>query len=205
MVRNRRLAQASMSVFPAVAGKGYPKERSMPSDKEKLFTAEELREAMSYNPKTGTFFWRYRPGWKWNTRLVGKRAGYDNKKGIAHRHPYRLIWFKGTNRKEHQLAWLWMTGQWPSKNIDHKDGNGLNNKWSNLRLATVAQNTANSKMYSTNTVGFKGVQRNKRRFQARIIVDGKFHHLGMFATAEEAHDAYVKAAKKHFGEFARAE
>ena len=169
------------------------------------FTANELRGALDYDPDTGVFTWKVRPGWRWNKRHGGKRAGYANSKGIAHRHPYWMIWFKGTNRKAHQLAWYWMTGDWPPASIDHIDGDGLNNRWDNLRLATVAQNAANAIMYSTNTVGLKGVSRHKCGYQARIGINGRVKALGVRKTAEEAHELYKQAARNHFGEFARFE
>ena len=165
-------------------------------------TAEEVREALHYDPDTGIFTWRVRPGWKWNKRLGGKRAGYANK-GIGHRKSYRMIWFQNSPRKEHRLAWLYMTGQWPTDQIDHVNGDGLDNRWENLREATRAQNAANAKMYSTNSVGLKGVSPHKCGFQARIGVNGRVRALGVFPTAEEAHARYVEEAKKIYGEFAR--
>jgi hypothetical protein len=88
--------------------------------------------------------------------------------------------------------------------VDHKDGDGLNNTRSNLRLATAAQNVANSRMPKTNTSGFKGVAWHKRagKWAARIQVQGKNIHLGLFIDPEEAHRAYITAANQYFGEFA---
>ena len=167
-------------------------------------TAKELREAIHYDPDTGIFTWRRSEGWKWNNRLGGQRAGYANAKGIGHRHPYRLIWIKNTHRKEHRLAWLYMTGAWPGGSLDHINGDGLDNRWENLRIATVAQNAMNAKMYSTNTVGLKGVSWSKGKYQARIGVGGKVIGLGRYNTVEEAHAAYMREARRIFGEFARA-
>lgn len=92
--------------------------------------------------------------------------------------------------------------------VDHIDGDGLNNRRENLRLATNAQNSANKGKASKNTTGFKGVFRTKNRpkpFRAQIKVNQKSIHLGLFDTAEQAHEAYKEAAKKYFGEFARFE
>ena len=168
-------------------------------------TAQELREAIHYDPDTGIFTWRRREGWKWNKKLGGERAGYANVKGIAHRTPYRLIWLKDTNRREHRLAWLYMTGSWPDGSLDHINRDGLDNRWKNLRIATVAQNAMNAKMPSTNTVGVKGVSRYKcGGYQARIGIDGRVKALGVYKTAEEAHAVYMREARRIFGEFARA-
>lgn len=168
-------------------------------------TAKELREVLSYDPESGIFTWRKRPGWLRNKTLAGKRAGCQlHKEKDVGKHPYRGIKIKKIRYLEHHLAWLWMTGVFPSQKIDHKDGNGLNNRFSNLRLATTAQNAANRKRPSTNSTGFKGVRRARKRFSSEIKINGKSHHLGTFDTPEEAHAAYIKAARQHHGEFARA-
>jgi hypothetical protein len=92
----------------------------------------------------------------------------------------------------------------PGPQVDHKDGNGLNNRRSdNLRFATDTQNRANQKVRKDSTTGFKGVRPHRDKFQARIRVKGREITLGSFATPEEAALAYNAAAKECFGEFAR--
>lgn len=88
--------------------------------------------------------------------------------------------------------------------VDHVDGNPLNNRRSNLRLANRVQNAANQPKRRNNSSGFKGVSyhRKANKWVARIQIYGKDKYLGLFATAELAHDAYCKAAKEAFGEFA---
>lgn len=83
--------------------------------------------------------------------------------------------------------------------------NALDNRRANLRLATKSQNQMNRRIQRNNTSGFKGVHLFKRtgKFRAYIMVQGKEKHLGYFATAEEAHVAYVKAAVEIHGEFAQ--
>ena len=99
-----------------------------------------------------------------------------------------------------------MTGEWCSAVIDHRDGDPSNNRWDNLRRATVSQNNANRRLHRNNKCGFKGVVQNPwGRFIASIYKNGRRIHLGMFATPEAAHAAYVAAARELFGEFARAE
>lgn len=89
--------------------------------------------------------------------------------------------------------------------IDHINGNGLDNTRANLRFATPTQNRQNSKLQSNSTTKFKGVSRRTDMlgapYAARICVHGKRIRLGVFATAEDAHRAYVEAARKYFGEF----
>jgi hypothetical protein len=90
--------------------------------------------------------------------------------------------------------------------IDRRDGDGTNNRWSNLRRATQSQNTANSRRPRHNTSGYKGVSlRRSGRWRAIICNKGRWIYLGTFATPEAAHAVYLAAARKLFGEFARPE
>ncbi len=91
----------------------------------------------------------------------------------------------------------------PSIKIDHVNGNGLDNRKHNLRICSVQQNGANRAANRNNSLGIKGVHRTKYgKFRAIIKVNWRQVHLGNFSTKEEAHAAYVEAAKKYFGEFA---
>lgn len=87
--------------------------------------------------------------------------------------------------------------------VDHRNGDGLDNRRSNLRLATKRQNSQNGKKIR-GKVKLKGVtyRSDKDVYRARITVNGKTLHLGDFGTAEEAGGAYDRAAVLHFGEFA---
>jgi len=91
-----------------------------------------------------------------------------------------------------------------NEHVDHIDGNGLNNTRPNLRLATNAQNSANSRKNANNTSGFKGVcwYEQPGKWRACIKVSGKLIHLGYFTSKDDAHAAYCTAAEEYFGEFA---
>lgn len=88
--------------------------------------------------------------------------------------------------------------------IDHKDGNGLNNQKNNLRLATRSQNNMNQKKRKDNISGFKGVswRKDNKKWRTNISVEGKTITIGYFKTALEASKAYIKACIKYHGKFA---
>ena len=162
-----------------------------------MITADELHRVLHYDPETGYFIWLVRPG---------KRVGAGQLAGCIDAHGYRSIRFGNVRHYGHRLAWLYMTGQHPPKYIDHANGNPADNRWANLRAATQAQNNANAKLRRNNTSGLKGACWDPRngRWKAQIIVSGRTTHLGRFKSKEEAHSAYLAAARELYGEFARA-
>src|ERR1043166_2099295 len=119
-----------------------------------------LRELLRYDAETGEFRWEKRM-----SRSV--RAG--DVAGVTDRDGYRRITIAGRIYPAHRLAWLYMTGTWCSVLVDHRDGDPSNNRWDNLRRATVSQNNANRRLHRNNKCGFKGVVRNQwGRFCASI-------------------------------------
>ena len=87
--------------------------------------------------------------------------------------------------------------------VDHINGVKNDNIFTNLRWCTNAQNGANRTKQKNNTMGYKGVSRHGKRYQAQISKNGKAYCLGTFDTKEEAHDAYKQKAIELFGEFAK--
>lgn len=85
--------------------------------------------------------------------------------------------------------------------VDHDDGDGLNNQRPNLKICTYAQNQAHKHGWAMS--GYKGVYREGGRVRARMQVNGVQHHLGTFSTEIEAAMAYDDRAFELFGEFAR--
>ena len=164
-----------------------------------MLTAERLRALLEYDPATGIFLWKARPfDRRWSARHAGKQAGWL-------RTGYIVITIEAADYAAHRLAWLYMSGKWPSEVIDHADLDRANNRWSNLREATQSQNTANQALRARNKCGFKGVTRLPGgRYRAQIKVRQAITGLGVYDTPEEAHAAYCAAAVKYFGEFARA-
>jgi hypothetical protein len=98
-----------------------------------------------------------------------------------------------------------ITGAKQGQIVDHRDGDGLNNTRSNLRLCTQAENARNRKMQSNNSSGYKGVywDRSKKKWTAQISYDRRYHNLGSFDSVEEAAVAYNTVALDVYGEFAR--
>lgn len=92
----------------------------------------------------------------------------------------------------------------PKVHIDHINGNGLDNRRSNLRVATPSQNSANRRKIANATSPYKGVYWQKnRRWRAVLTVDRRHISLGMFDDPADAARAYDAAALEHFGPFAR--
>jgi hypothetical protein len=87
--------------------------------------------------------------------------------------------------------------------IDHRSGDGLDNRRQNLRFATPAENTYNQGPKANNTSGFKGVSRAHGKWKAAIRAGGQQHYLGVFVTPEQAALAYDSGARELHGEFAR--
>lgn len=169
------------------------------------FTQERLKELLHYDPETGIFTWLVMNSRRIKVGSVAGCISVTKRKNMSD-HPRIMIGVDGHRILAHRLAWLYMTGEWPKEQIDHKNLNSTDNKWSNLREATNAQNAANNKKRATNTSGFKGVHLNKfGKYEAYITINYKKTHLGNHSTAEAAYAAYCEAARELHGEFARTE
>lgn len=164
-----------------------------------MISREKLQELLHYDPETGWFTWRVKRNAHGGAKQPGDRAGYKAPTG------YRFINTQGRPYKEHRLAWLYVHGEWPSGEIDHANRNPGDNRLVNLRVATRSQNAANMVGARRAASGFKGVYKHKngQSWFSQISVASRSKFLGRFPTPEEAHAAYVAAAREHYGEFAR--
>jgi len=150
-----------------------------------MITAERLRQLLTYDPVTGAF-------------MRG-----DQLAGGLDRQGYWRIKIDGRDYAAHRLAWLYMTGKWPSRSVSFRNDNRADVRWRNLRLASPKQTAQRRK--ARNKLGIKGVRITPRgNYRARIRVNGRDLNLGTFATEDEAGEVYAAAARQHFGEFARA-
>ena len=172
------------------------RDQAMPKPKP-LPMQERLQELFEYSVTTGQFTRRKGfPGVS-----VGDVAGRVNRTT-----GYRVIDVDCDRYAAHRLVWMWVTGEDPGdQDIDHIDGCRTNNAWHNLRLATRSQNHCNRGPQANGTSGFKGVCffKPRQKWRARLNVGYVEHHLGYFDTPEEAHAAYLAAAERLHGEFAR--
>jgi hypothetical protein len=153
-------------------------------------TYERVRELFDYEPDTGRLLWR--------VRRQGVRPSREA--GCVGVSGYRYVGADGRDYLASRLIWLWVTGAWPSAEIDHKNRDPLDDRWENLREATSAQNKINRRIASKFGLP-RGVHRNKKRFIARICIAYKSVCLGTYDTPEEAHAAYLKAARERHGDF----
>ena len=157
-------------------------------------TSDLIRHYFDYNPETGDLVYRVS---KTGNGVLGRVAGTVNARG------YRVVKVDGKTYRSHRLIWLWMTGSWPTHHIDHINGDPLDNRWVNLRAATRSQNMRNRKVSKNNKLGLKGVSMFQGKFAATIYLNGRNKLLGRFETAEEAAEAYRKAADLYYQEFAK--
>jgi HNH endonuclease len=153
-----------------------------------MLTHDRLKELLSYDPKTGLFTWNLDR----NERIKkGEQAGTIDHKG------YVRIRIGNKKYRAHRLAYLYMTGEWPTTILDHINRNRSDNKWSNLRPVTERYNYYNASDNRNNSSGVRGVhwQKGINRWVAKI---GE-HHRKCFARFEDA----VRTRKLWEAEFQR--
>lgn len=156
-----------------------------------MHTFDEVNALYEYDPKTGFFRWKIR------------QSG-ASKKGWFPGSPHCEGGFSLSIGKKkylaHRVAFLLMTGAWPTGELDHKNLSRADNRWENLRPATRSQNAAN--FPKRNRTGFTGVFLIPNgRYQARLSFRKSKIYLGTFDTPEQAYAAWCEAAKAQYGEF----
>lgn len=162
--------------------------------RESQITGTMLELFLKYDPETGLFT---------SNVSSSPQRGVGDVAGGRHQNGYTMIQVCGIIVRAHRLAWLWMTGEWPSE-VDHINGNRSDNRWSNLRIVTRPQNIWNSGLRSDNTSGCKGVQYDASRgkWMATITHNKKTVRLGRFHNLLDAVEVRKRAETKYHGEFA---
>lgn len=148
-----------------------------------ILTQQLLKQILDYSAETGAFTWLVDSG----KARKGHSAGRLKADG------YREIGINGKVYRAHRLAFLWMTGEMPADRVDHINRDPDDNRWTNLRPCSQAENCLNRGARRDGTSRFLGVSRSGSRWRAQLKMKGKKASLGYFDTEEEAHQAYVDA------------
>lgn len=154
-----------------------------------------LQKALKYERDTGAFVWLT------NGRGRFRRAGAEA--GTINRWGYRAICCDGKYLLAHRLAWLYVYGEWPKNEIDHINGNRSDNRIENLRdvpRAINAQNIRSARVDSESKVLGVSWSKERHKWVATIVTNGKQKYLGSFSKIEDAKDAYLAAKRSsHVG------
>lgn len=153
-----------------------------------------LNKLLNYNAETGAITWAVNRG----RVKAGDSAGYFHKKD-----GYFYIKIRPNRYPAHRIAWFLYHGKWPDNVIDHINGNGSDNRISNLREATVSENAHNMRRNKNNTSGYKGVCFDKvnGKWMAYVKFNGNFINLGRFTTKEDAFLAACSGRERLHKEF----
>jgi hypothetical protein len=156
-----------------------------------MITQEFLKTHFDY--KDGYLYWK-------NNRKSNKVK--DKKAGCLNINGYYNLTINYKSYKMHRLIFMWHFGFLPNE-IDHIDGNPLNNQIENLRAASRSQNQQNKKIQKNNTSGFKGVYKHKDKWRVRLMINKKSKSFGLYDDIELAQLVAIEARNKYHGEFAR--
>ncbi len=152
-------------------------------------TQVQLKELLDYEPTTGEFRWKPRPGSSSN-RKAGDVAGCNMKDG------YRMIRIFKNGYLAHRLAYLYMTGSFPAELLDHINGVRSDNRWSNLRDVSTRENFQNKKCHRGGNLpgaSYCPYLNKNKPWLAQIQINKKKKSLGLYPTEQLAHEAYIKA------------
>ena len=165
----------------------------------KKLTQEYLKSRVHYDPETGIFTHLPNPGKDrftnaWNARFAGKKAGFLKPNG------YAGLRIDGVNYQAHRMAFLYMVGRLPRGDIDHVNHVRNDNVFSNLREASRQENQRNRSLVGQSSSGVMGVcwDADRKKWMAKIKVDGRSLFLGRFKSLKAA-AAARKAAEKRYG------
>ena len=136
------------------------------------WTRDQLRSFFDYDPETGVITWK-----------IGRRRGFPA--GSVGKAGYLYVFVEGKrNVRVHRLIWKWMTNEDPELDVDHIDRNRSNNRWSNLRTLSRADNTRN------NGAAHVGIHKASGLWYSRVRVNYRWISFGYYRTRAEAEAAY---------------
>ena len=146
-----------------------------------------------YDPVTGVLSWKVKRG-----RCLGIGCPAGCSFTDRHGKSYRVVKVMQKMYYAHNLIYLLVNGCWPKGVVDHIDGNGMNNVWSNLRDVSKQDNAKNVRRHCDNTSGHNGVTWDKKnkKWYAYITVNGVMHNLGRYKNVNDAVVARKKAEVK---------
>lgn len=160
-----------------------------------MLTQDYLKSILDYNVDTGIFTWKIS-----NNRKIkiGDIAG------TIRPDKYIQIRINGKTYLGHRLSWLYVYGKFTEQTIDHINNNPSDNRICNLREASVQENMYNRKINKSNKSGIKGICWHKctNKWRARLTVNGKEKHIGLFDNLELAELAIIETRNKYHKEFA---
>lgn len=161
-----------------------------------ILTADQLREVLDYDATTGIFTRKTRLAQR---HKVGDRADFEVT-GKGSLRGYHRVSLFSKRYLAHRVAWLYVYGEWPDGILDHINGAKGDNRIENLRIASHAMNIENQRLpRKDNISGYLGVywHPESRKWCARIQVNRKGIHIGLYDCPKEAHVAYVKKKRKY--------
>lgn len=159
-----------------------------------------LSDLFTWDLEAGKLFWRTPP--KRHPRLLNQEAG-----GSRVNHGGKFYWvikIEGKAHKRGRLIFFIANGRWPHPCVDHINGDSLDDRIKNLREATITQNAWNHSKRAKQSDLPMGVRLIKAsgKYQARIAVNKRMIHLGVFSCPSSASATYQAARKEHYGEYA---
>ena len=163
-------------------------------------TAERARELLDYDELTGVLTWKQDRRVGFHKSVLMARAG--GVAGTARSDGRLVMTIDSRTYLAYRLAWLIHFGVWPDGEIDHINGNPTDNRLCNLRAVSRRVNQENLHRpirgkSSCQLLGAYGNKRNaKSPWKACITVDGQQRYIGVYRTAQEAHDAYLTAKRR---------
>lgn len=156
-----------------------------------MLTQKQLKQHLTYNPDTGIFT---RIKFRQRATKFGPSAGTIIRQGEGR---YVSICIEYKRYSAHRLAWLYIYGAFPSGIIDHINGNGMDNRISNLRSVTYAENSRNATLGKKNKTGVLGVAKTGKKWGVCIGVNGKCIRLGSYSDFDEAVAVRKQAEIEH--------